>query len=202
MLGGLAEVSEKGLTVLADVATSIAGPRPGAVRRDDRRDGSQARREGRLRTRSRASSGSTTSRASSSELSAHGDALQPRPFAAGVSIAIRSALDVFAQQGRQPGQILQYEIGERGIGPANVVATPGSAFKQRGLHAETSCRNDVVVETIADIEHLGRIESRHSLARVLRKKSGEGLSTPSSAEVVINLASRPNNSSAALAVGG
>ena len=53
VLGGLAEVSEKGLTVLADVATSIAGTRPGAVRRDDCRDGSQARREGRLRTRPR-----------------------------------------------------------------------------------------------------------------------------------------------------
>ena len=36
----------------------------------------------------------------------------------------------------------------------------------------------------------------------MRKKSGEGLSTPSSAEVVINLASRPNDSSVALAVGG
>ena len=77
VLGGLAEVSEKGLTVLADVATSMAGARPGAVRRHDFRDGSQARREGRLRTRSRASSGSITSRASSSELNYDGDALSP-----------------------------------------------------------------------------------------------------------------------------
>ena len=53
VLGGLAEVSEKGLTVLADVATSIAGTRPRAVRRNHLRDGSQARREGRLRARSR-----------------------------------------------------------------------------------------------------------------------------------------------------
>ena len=53
VLGGLAEMSEKGLTVLADVATSMRGSRPGAVRRHDCRDGSEARREGRLRTRPR-----------------------------------------------------------------------------------------------------------------------------------------------------
>src|SRR3982751_5632465 len=55
------------------------------------------------------------------------------------------ALDL-AQQSRQPGQVLQYEIGERSIGPANVVAAPRSAFKQCGLHAEITCRNDVVIE--------------------------------------------------------
>ena len=53
VLGGLAEVSEKGLTVLADVATSMEELDRAQVRRHDRRDGSQAGREGRLRTRSR-----------------------------------------------------------------------------------------------------------------------------------------------------
>ena len=69
VLGGLAEMSEKGLTVLADVATSIAGSRPGAVRRHDCRDGSEARREGRRPNSIAPSSGLITSRASSSELS-------------------------------------------------------------------------------------------------------------------------------------
>ena len=53
VLGGLAEVSEKGLTVLADVATSLEDIDKAAVRRHDCRHGSQARREGRLRTRPR-----------------------------------------------------------------------------------------------------------------------------------------------------
>ena len=64
VLGGLAEVSEKGLTVLADVATSTAGSRPGAVRRDDCRDGSQARARRKARNSTARSSGSITSRVS------------------------------------------------------------------------------------------------------------------------------------------
>ena len=51
VLGGLAEVSEKGLTVLADIATSLAGTGSGRVRRQDLRYGSQARRERRLGAR-------------------------------------------------------------------------------------------------------------------------------------------------------
>ncbi len=53
VLGGLAEVSDKGLTVLADVATSIEDLDRAQFAEHDFRHGSQARREGRLRTRSR-----------------------------------------------------------------------------------------------------------------------------------------------------
>ena len=53
VLGGLAEVSEKGLTVLADVATSLEELDRAKFADDDLRDGSQARREGRLRARPR-----------------------------------------------------------------------------------------------------------------------------------------------------
>ena len=51
--GGLAEVSEKGLTVLADIATSIEELDRARLADVDRRDGSQARREGGRRARSR-----------------------------------------------------------------------------------------------------------------------------------------------------
>ena len=53
VLGGLAEMSESGLTVLADVATSLEDLDRAQFAEFDRRDGNQARREGRLRTRSR-----------------------------------------------------------------------------------------------------------------------------------------------------
>ena len=53
VLGGLAEMSEKGLTVLADVATSMEDLDRAQFAEYDCRDGSEARREGRLRTRSR-----------------------------------------------------------------------------------------------------------------------------------------------------
>ena len=65
VLGGLAEMSDKGLTVLADVATSLEDLDRAQFAESDRRDGSQARREGRLRARSRHRRGSITSRASS-----------------------------------------------------------------------------------------------------------------------------------------
>ena len=48
VLGGLAEVSDKGLTVLADVCDLDPGARSDQVRRHDFRHGSQACREGRL----------------------------------------------------------------------------------------------------------------------------------------------------------
>ena len=53
VLGGLAEVSDKGLTVLADVATSIEDLDRAQFADIDCRDGSQARRERRLGTRPR-----------------------------------------------------------------------------------------------------------------------------------------------------
>ena len=52
VLGGLAEMSENGLTVLADVATSLEDLDRAQFAEIDCRDGSEARREGRLRTRS------------------------------------------------------------------------------------------------------------------------------------------------------
>ena len=53
VLGGLAEVSEKGLTVLADVATSMQDIDRTPIRRYDFRNGREACREGRLRARPR-----------------------------------------------------------------------------------------------------------------------------------------------------
>ena len=53
VLGGLAEVSDKGLTVLADVATSIEDLDRAQFADTDLRDGSQARGKGRLGTRPR-----------------------------------------------------------------------------------------------------------------------------------------------------
>ena len=53
VLGGLAEVSDKGLTVLADVATSIQELDRTQFADKIAEHGSQARREGRLRARSR-----------------------------------------------------------------------------------------------------------------------------------------------------
>ena len=53
-----------------------------------------------------------------------------KPFTVGPNSGGFSALALhLAKQGRQPGQIFQYEIGERCIGPTNVVATPRPAFK-------------------------------------------------------------------------
>jgi len=51
VLGGLAEVSDKGLTVMADVATTLEELDRGKVRRHDFRHGGQARRERRLGAR-------------------------------------------------------------------------------------------------------------------------------------------------------
>ena len=82
VLGGLAEVSEKGLTVLADVATSIQDARPGAVRRDrsPRWKPSSPRRK--APSSIARSSGSITSRASSTS-SAQRRCTEPRGTAPG-----------------------------------------------------------------------------------------------------------------------
>ena len=68
VLGGLAEVSDKGLTVLADVATSLAGTGSGQVRRHRLPRWKPSLPRKRAPSSTARSSGSIISRASSSQL--------------------------------------------------------------------------------------------------------------------------------------
>ena len=65
VLGGIAEVSEKGLTVLADVATSVAELDAAQFAADRQLDGSRDSRASRAPNSTAPSSGSITTRASS-----------------------------------------------------------------------------------------------------------------------------------------
>ena len=137
VLGGLAEMSDKGLTVLADVATSTQDlDRAQFAETISEMEAKLAEKEG--SELDRAIERLDHFKSIQQRAQRHRDALS-LGFAPSIQKPDKLSARVhFAQQGRQPGQILQDEIGERGVGPAHMVAAPGPAFEQRGLHAETS----------------------------------------------------------------